>query len=154
MGKEEEWSPLEVASISDCLTFSEAMKAVRRAQPEGCRWQFAKPSGNLTRNAYFQCCTHVDCGRRLKLIMFRFGTFVCNVKGEHGTVKNEFMRRNSKLTLQQEAHLVSSTAQGSKPGQIWAHWNQVEAEAAAARGEDPLEAKKVQGDGLRGASDM
>ena len=85
------------------------------------------------------------------LSKYRCGTFLCCMKGEHGAIANEQKRKNSGLTMTQESLLTTAIQQGSKPGQVWANWNNEVADAALARGEDPLQDKKAAGDGNAGA---
>ena len=143
------WVPVEVAALKDCLTFKEAAQAVKGA--EGCTWKSGKPSGNWVSLAYFQCASHQTCKRSMKLSKYRCGTFLCCMKGEHGAIACEYKRKNSRLTSTQESLLATAIQQGAKPGQVWATWNNEMADAALARGEDPLQGKKAAGDGNAGA---
>ena len=132
-----------VDPFEGCVTFKEAMMTAKSL--EGGRWKCAYPCGNFTRNAYFICDDHIDCTREMRVVKSKEGLFNVSFRGTHGTEKNLKKRKNSVLTLEQEAALEEAIDLGAKPSSVLSTWTSRAAKDAKSSGVDPLKKKMEEG---------
>ena len=74
-------------------------------------------SGNCKTTAYMVCNAHIGCGRHLKVHKVD-DIYYVSFKGDHTQDPTLGKRKNSTLTWDQEAALMSGVDQGGRPSAV------------------------------------
>jgi hypothetical protein len=120
-------------------------------QHEGLHWKVNRKSpGNSSQGtAIFQCNSHVNCPRLLRVALIR-GVYYIQVRGDHSTEVNLYARSNSSCTFEEQAQLQFGLDSGGKPGGIHSAMTKEVSSMLKLQGKDPLKHKRDEG-GLKGA---
>ena len=138
------WLPI---ASDECSTMKEAIKAIRAVAPG--KWKWAKCPGNGVTQAYFVCNAHVGCGYVVRASSCDSG-FILHAKGQHSTEVNNYKRKNSSLTFEEEAGLRLALDVGGRPGGLLASWTKEAMQEKEKDGLDPLDYTHDEG-GMEGA---
>ena len=109
------------------------------------RWKSDRPAGNGKYNAYFVCTFHVGCGRKLKIHKRGGEVFCISLKGTHSSEVNQYKRKNSIMTVEEEAAAKMSLDQGGRPGAMLVSMTKKEVKRIQEAGEDLDAAQHDQG---------
>ena len=120
-------------------------------QHEGLHWKVHRkcPGHAYQGTAVFQCNSHVNCPRLLRVALIR-GVYCIQVRGDHSTEVNVYARSNSSCTFDEQALLKFGLDSGGKPGGIHSAMTKEMSSVLKLQGKDPLKHKRDEG-GLKGA---
>ena len=108
------------------------------------QWKTDRPAGNQQTTAYLVCAFHVGCGRKLKV--HKQGELFCiSLKGTHTSEVNHYKRKNSIMTVEEEAAAKMSLDQGGRPGAMLVSMTKKEVKRIQEAGEDLDAAQHDQG---------
>ena len=124
-------------------------EAVKIAKLEGDgRWKWAASPGNGRNYSVLQCNAHVDCPVLLMVKKRLNGFFLLTKHQEHTAEKEQYKRKNSCITYDEEDALKLGLDGGTKPGGVHLARTLKEMRELEEKGENPLLRKK-EGEGWK-----
>ena len=137
-------------TVDDTQATSLAEAKILAKQHEGLHWKVhRKNPGVRGTTAIFQCNSHVNCPRLLRVALIR-GVYCIQVRGDHSTEVNLYARSNSSCTFDEQKLLKFGLDSGGKPGGIHSAMTKEMSSVLKLQGKDPLKHKRDEG-GLKGA---
>ena len=137
-------------TVDETKATSLAEAKILAKQHEGLHWKVhRKNPGVRGTTAIFQCNSHVNCPRLLRVALIR-GVYCNQVRGDHSTEVNLYARSNSSCTFDEQKLLKFGLDSGGKPGGIHSAMTKEMSRVLKLQGKDPLKHKRDEG-GLKGA---
>lgn len=144
-----ERQPIKWLPIPNVPVFDTIKAAVfNLKQLEGKKWKRAKSSGDGVHSYRLQCNAHVDCGREVRAVNMD-GKFYSQYIGEHAPVPNQYKRKNSSLTFEEDNALRLAIDVGGRPAAVLVSMTKEKLQEFKADGKDPEDFKRDNG-GLEG----
>ena len=124
------------------------MKLAREAIKKlpGGVWVWADNPGDGKRFAVFRCNMHLNCPKLVRAAKCD-NEFILQEKGEHAEELNQYKRKNSALTLEQERILKVAADSGGKPAGVLVSLSKTKMKEMRAAGLNPLDKKHKREDG-------
>ena len=139
-------------TVDDTNATSLAEAKILAKQHEGLHWKVHRkcPGHAYQGTAVFQCNSHVNCPRLLRVACIQ-GIYYLQVKGgDHSSEVNVYARSNSSCTFEEQKLLKFGLDSGGKPGGIHSAMTKEVSSMLKLQGKDPLKHKRDEG-GLKGA---
>jgi hypothetical protein len=139
-------------TVDETKATSLAEAKILAKQHEGLHWKVHRkaPGTKSKGTAVFQCNSHVNCPRLLRVACIQ-GIYYLQVKGgDHSSEVNVYARSNSSCTFDEQKLLKFGLDSGGKPGGIHSAMTKEVSSVLKLQGKDPLKHKRDEG-GLKGA---